>query len=101
MSLTNTLIAQSTQKAAKSISRLSSDTDNETDRLLGSQRNEQLKKMANNEIAANTTSGLDNQTNNISNNNNFSNKFASNSREGKCLLSKLLLSYYSNSSIYI
>lgn len=62
--------------AAKSVNRLSSDTDNETDRLLGSQRNDQLQKMNNSELNSNS-SASDRQ-----NANNFAGR-QSNSREGK------------------
>lgn len=62
---------------AKAANRLSSDTDNETDRLLGSQRNDQLQKIANNDSNGGS---LDHQSTN-----NY-NKPASNSREGECPL---------------
>lgn len=45
---------------AKATNRLSSDTDNETDRLLGSQRNDQLKALANNDANVNSGSGNSN-----------------------------------------
>lgn len=63
---------------AKTVNRLSSDTDNETDRLLGTQRNDQLQKMTNNELVSNNNSSVDSQTTN-----NFVGKQTSNSREGK------------------
>lgn len=67
MKLTNSIYL-----AAKS-TRLSSDTDNETDRLLGTQRNDQLQKL-NNDLGL---GALD-----IPPVNNF-NKQNTNSREGK------------------
>lgn len=60
--------------AAKVTSRLSSDTDNETDRLLGSQRNDQLKLVAN-DVNSNNSSDLQPVSNNM--------KQTASSREGK------------------
>lgn len=74
---------------AKTVNRLSSDTDNETDRLLGTQRNDQLQKITNNELVSNNNSTVDPQTTN-----NFIGKQTSNSKEGKKCAFIKLDSYY-------
>jgi len=64
-----------THEAVKSTSRISSDTDNETDRLLGSQRNDQLQKTSNNDS---NSGSIESQTSN-----NFTKQQQASSREGK------------------
>lgn len=75
MSLSNTFLSDViVPKVATS--RPSSDTDNETDRLLGHQRNDQLNKLnSNNTISSNNTTDLQAVSNAIKQN--------ANSREGK------------------